>query len=480
MGIGKRIFKEMKHSKPTKGSNMLPIVYELGKGFVKNNNPLYGIGMKRVLGSATAMGGIGYGLTAGYKSLFDTTDAQEKALERWVAPYEVGDKKLISHDTDENGKKTYYYQNWSNNNAYDYLESPFRRILKGIQEGIETEEQLSKGFVKGISDAFDKSIEPFVTESIAPEAIIDIFVREGVTREGKKLYTEQTPLEDKVKIITKHIIDTQIPLSKSQMSRLYYDFKGLPQPKTGQVYQLEKELPGLLGWRLIKIDPLRSLDFKITQYDTAKRGATREFTGGDARLLSSPATKDEVIRQFFVTNKSLFDSQQKMHLDLEAGKQFDVTDDQYAEVFEKRLRSSKEYGPFIEGVFMPYKPSKNIARKFEEKSREFAASNPTYENPFEAALPTIIKMVEEMQGADLSKEFKFKLSDFIEEEQEAPTGGRDLILDSLGEVPQPNPSVLQATAQATPNVMQSGLTPTESALLSEEEKMIALRNRGLV
>ena len=69
-----------------------------------------------------------------------------------------------------------------------------------MQEGIETEEQLSKGLVKGISDAFSKSIEPFVTESIAPEAIIDIFVRGGETREGKKLYTEQTPLKIKQKL----------------------------------------------------------------------------------------------------------------------------------------------------------------------------------------------------------------------------------------------------------------------------------------
>jgi hypothetical protein len=47
-----------------------------------------------------------------------------------------------------------------------------------------------------------------------------------------------------------------------------------------------------LGWRLIKIDPIRGLDFKITGYDKAKRGATREFTGGDtARLLSSPCYK---------------------------------------------------------------------------------------------------------------------------------------------------------------------------------------------
>ena len=477
-GIGARIFKEMKHSKPTKGGNMSPVVFEIGKGFVRNDNPLYGIGMKRVIGSATAMGGIGVGLTAGFQALFGTTAAQEKALDRWVAPYEVGDKKMISYDTDKDGRKTYYYQNWSNNNAYDYLETPFRTILRKVQEGIETEEQLSKGFVKGISDAFSKSIEPFVTESIAPEAIIDIFVREGQTREGKVLYTDQTPLEDKIKIITKHIIDTQIPLSKSQMTRLFYAYQGLPAPKSGQVYDIEKELPGLLGWRLIKIDPLRSLDFKITGYDKAKRGATREFTGGETRLLSAPATAEDVIRQFFVTNKALFDAQQKMHLDLEAGKQFDVTEDQYAEVFEKRLRSANEYGPFIDGVFMPYTPSKNIAKKFQEKTDQFQASNPGYENPFEKALPVIIDMIEKMQDADLSKEFPFKPSDFGIDVK-SPSQGKDPILDSLGEMPQPDPAIIQ-TAQVTPNVMETGLTPTESALLSEEEKMIALKNRNLV
>ena len=475
-GIGSRILKEMRHSKPTKGGNMSPVVFEIGKGFVRNDNPLYGIGMKRLVGSATAFGGISLGLTKGFQSIFGTSDAQEKALDRWVAPYEVGDKKLISYE-EKDGKKTYYYQNWSANNAYDYLETPFRTMLRKVQEGIESEEQLSKGLVKGISDAFSKSIEPFVTESIAPEAIIDIFVRGGETREGKRLYTEQTPLEDKIRIITKHIIDTQIPLSKSQMTRLFYAYQGLPEPKSGQVYNIEKELPGLLGWRLIKIDPIRGLDFKITGYDKAKRGAVREFTGGDSRLLSAPATKEEVIRQFFVTNKALFNAQQKMHLDLEAGREFDVTDDDYVQVFEKRLRSVNEYGPFIDGVFMPYKPSENIARKFEEKSQEFQRTNPGYRNPFEEALPVIIDMIDKMQDTDLKKEFPFKPSDFGIDDK-TPTGGQDPILDSLGEVPMPSTSVVQ-TAQATPNVMNTGLTPTEQALLSEEERMIALRNRGL-
>jgi hypothetical protein len=47
----------------------------------------------------------------------------------------------------------------------------------------------------------------------------------------------------------------------------------------------------------------------------------------------------------------------------------------------------------------------------------------------------------------------------------------------LPEQPMPNPSVVQAPTQ--PNIMQSGLTPTEGALLSQEEQMMRLKQRGL-
>jgi hypothetical protein len=478
VGIGSRIMKEMRHSKPTKGSSMIPVVFEVGKGLVKNDNPLYGIGMKRLVGAATVFGSIGAGLTAGYQAIFDTTDKQEAALDRWVAPYEVGDKKLISYDIDkETGKKKYYYQNWSNNNAYDYLEQPFRTLLRSVQEGIETEDQLITGFVNGISNAFSKAVEPFVSESIAPEALIDIIMRGGVTREGKKLYTESTPIEDKARIALEHIINTQIPFSKSQLSRIYYAAKGLPDPK-GNIYDIEKELPGLLGWRLIEINPVKGLEFKITGYDTKQRNDVREFTGGDSRLLSSPSTKDEVIRQFFVANRALFDTQQNMHLDLKAANEFDVTDDELAEVFEKRNRSSKEYGPLFTGEFRPYIPSESIIQKFEEKSEEFRLANPGYVNPFEAALPTIADMIDAFSGADLSKSFKFNLSDFgVEEVQE--TKPFDPFSSALPPTPMPDQQVIQTAAVQAPGIMNQGLTPTENALLSEEEKQMRLRQRGL-
>ena len=477
VGIGKRIFKEMRHSKPTRGNvSMTPMVWETGKGLVKNDNPLWGIGMKRLLGSAAAFGSLGMGIGAGYKAIFGTTDKQDAALERWVAPYEVGDKKFISKEVDEDGKATYYYTNWSNNNAYDYLEAPFRTLLKRVQEGIEGEEVLMKGLVKGFSDAFEDFREPFTSESIAPEAIIDLIVRGGVTDTGRKLWTDQTPWYDQVKIAGEHVLKTQIPFSQSQMARIWYASQQTPDER-GNLYELEKELQGLYGWRQIKIDPVKSLSFKITNYNTARSNATREFTGGDSKLLAGGIhSAEEIARQFFIANRSLFKSQKNMHLDLKAANEFEVEDDQLAEVFQERGVPSETYGAMFEGVFKPYKPSNNIINKFFEIDEQ----NGT--NSIEQALPIIENMIEAFEEMDMSKPFRFKMSDFgikdIEEGEDQEKVIDPFKQQSALPTPDVNPALMSQVLPSN-NVMETGLTATEQALLSNEEKAIRLRQRGM-
>jgi hypothetical protein len=115
------------------------------------------------------------------------------------------------------------------------------------------------------------------------------------------------------------------------------------------------------------------------------------------------------------------------------------------------------------------------------KTEEFQLSNPNYKNPFEEAAPVIYQMIEDMAGADLSKPFKFKLSDYgIDEEETAPTKGGTFnpYRSQLPEQPMPNQQVIQPQQQAA--ITQSGLTPTESALLSPAEQQIRLKQRGLV
>ena len=76
-------------------------------------------------------------------------------------------------------------------------------------------------------------------------------------------------------------------------------------------------------------------------------------------------------------------------------------------------------------------------------------------------------MYEDFTKQSLDEPWNFKLEDYLP--QPEPQSRVPLPVQ-----PQPNPVVVQA-----PNAMQSGLTPAEGALLSEEEKMIRLRNRGL-
>ena len=50
---------------------------------------------------------------------------------------------------------------------------------------------------------------------------------------------------------------------------------------------------------------------------------------------------------------------------------------------------------------------------------------------------------------------------------------------TLPEQTMPNPQVIQNQITQAPGAMNQGLTMSENALLSEEEKMIRLRQRGL-
>ena len=122
-------------------------------------------------------------------------------------------------------------------------------------------------------------------------------------------------------------------------------------------------------------------------------------------------------------------------------------------------------------------PSNNILNKFYEIDEK----NGT--NSIEEALPIIENMVEAFESMDLSKPFKFKMSDFgIKdiEEGEGQEEGSQLIdpLRSALPTPDVNPALMSQVLPST-NTMETGLTPTEQALLSNEEKAIRLRQRGM-
>ena len=466
-GIAQQALKEMRHSKPTRGSNITPLVIDAETGqLVKNDNIMYGTGLTRLAGMATTLTVVPATVAEGAKALYNVTEDEIAALREFVPEWSKNSTLVPIRDDDGELR----YIDFSHSNAYDVIARPFRTLLNNVMEGQQTDKVLLDGFVAGLSEAGAEIMNPFISESIWTEAAADIIVRGGRTSDGRVLYTDQTSAGDKASIVFLHLGDALIP-SYKQFQRLGQASFGIPT-KRGDELEIGPELAGFMGLRPIKVDPLESMGFKIAEYQTGIRNARREFTGGFFGLLrGGRISPNDIIDRFYKSNKSRFDIQQAMNKTINAAEVLGVNPNSLNREFRERQISSSTYNNLRTGKFEPYYPSIDIQNRFRE-----IAINLGDPNPFLEASPILREMERDMKQIGLDENFDLNISDYI---IETPSIAESLGLGNIGQTPMPNPQVIQTSALPASGVTSQGLTPTELALLSPEEQQIRLRQRGL-
>ena len=467
-GIGKQALSELRHSRPTRGSNIGPLVFDIeANAFVKNDNPMYATGIKRIAGMTTALTAVPIGLTEGMKALYDVTEDEMSALRQFVPEWSKNSTLLPMRDDDG----TLRYIDFSHSNVYDVIGRPFRTLLNNVLRAQESEDVLLRGFRDGIIEASGEIMNPFISESIWTEAMTDIVVRNGRTNEGRLLYTDETPFGDKLAIQFLHLGEALAP-SYKQYQRIGQAAFGTPT-KRGDELEIGPELGGLMGFRAIKIDPLESMGFKIAEYQTGIRNARREFTGGYFGLLrGGPIKANDIIERFFISNQARFNVQKEMYRNLNSANILGVEDNALRRTFKERQLSDDSFRQLKDGRFEPYFPSKDIENRFKEIARDLGDID-----VFKEVKPTLREMNRELKSLDLGETFDLDLTDYLEE---GPGIAESLGLGNIGQTPMPNQQVIQTSqVQAPGNITSQGLTPTELALLSPEEQQIRLRQRGL-
>ena len=514
--IAKQGVKEMSHQKGEGvqriiGSDMGPTVTELledGTTRVVKNNAItsgtYGTGMKRIAGMATTLTAVPIAVTEGAKALYDVTEDELDAMRRFVPDWSKN-STLVPVRLDDGELR---YIDFSKSNAYDLMARPFRTLMNNLQDADVNGDTLLEGFSSGVMEASGEIMNPFISESIWTEAMADLFIRGGRTTEGKQLYTDQTAIGDKLAIQFMHLGNALAP-SYKQGLRIGQASFGVPD-KRGEILQIGPELAGFMGLRPVKVDPMRAMEFKIAQYQGGIRNSRREFTGGVFGLLKGgPVSENDVISRYIASNKARFKVQQNMFRDLEAAKILGETEFDLRKVFKERQISSKNFNKLIDGQFDSYYPSDDIRKKFRE-----IAINIDRENPFLNASPTINEIKRDFKNLGLDERFRTGLAQGgspnvpgpaqdslneifptlklinedmqnldLEEDFDAQIDIADYIepipapMQTPMQTPMPSAEILQQ-AQAS-GIGPNGLTPTENALLSEEEKQIKLRSRGL-
>ena len=329
-----------------------------------------------------------------------------------------------------------------------------------------------KGLISGMSEAAGELASPFISEAIYTQAVADLFLRGGRTRDGRQIFTEtqfQTEPGTAIKNSIDHVAEALIPFSYPTLTRIYQAAADKPSER-GEFFELPDELTGFFGFRQVKVDPLKAMGFKLAGYQKGIREARSLFTGGaESVLKGGPKTGNDVIRRFIQANKARFLVQKELKKDIEAAELLGVDEFDLRKEFRER-QLVNDFNELQNDRFDPYVPSENIEREFRQIEERTGVPNPYAEVRLD--LNDIIFDLRQLSFEDNFDDI-IDISDYIIDE------GELISQAPLPVQPMPSSTVIQTAQNQALGNMNQGLTPIENALLSEEEKQIRLRQRGL-
>ena len=445
------------------------------RGIQEINDPaLRSIGMKRLLGLTTVLGAAPYGIQKGFQALYDVTNEEMEAMKRYLPQWSKNSTILPIRDENTGELK---YVDFSHGNAYDTAIRPVQTVLNNIQNGITDEQALMPGLLKGMSQAAGELASPFISEAIYTQALLDLTIRGGRSKDGREIWTETQLATEPGTVIKNsidHLADAMMPFSYPTLTRIYNTALDKPSER-GEFFELPDELLGFAGFRVVKLDPIKSMGFKLADYQRGLREARRLFTGGQEGLLrGGPKTPEQVLDRFIKANKGRFLVQKQMRDDLLAAETLGANDlDIRREFVDRQL--SNDYIRLLRGKFAPYEISDNIRRQFDEI--EDTIGEP---NPYKEAFSTLRDVTLDLRSLSLDDNFdEFIDYNFYKEFLPGFEAEPVTQVPPLPPQPMPNNNII---GQAQPQGLTTaqGLTPTELALLSPEEQQMRLRQRGLV
>jgi hypothetical protein len=446
------------------------------------------IGWQRLIGMLTVMGAVPYGATKGAQYLYDVSEDELAALRRFVAPWSRNSTLIPIKNEDG----SYKYVDFSHANAYDTMIRPWQTALNEVADGQLNNEAIMNNFILGAMKGMGEIAQPFVTESIWTEAMVDVLPilgRGGRTSEGFEIYDKETDTGgDMASKVFIHLLKSQMPGSLKQLGRIDYAMTDFDTPlqvgdlggpfkwgkigkydENGQSYEIMDEGLGIIGMRAVKLNVPRALKFKQAAYASGTRASKRKFIKQAGK--AGPIDPNDLVSAFWDANRSLWNVQKIMRDDLVAAKTLNIPN---ADIFESVKRiNRKELGYMLSDSFKPYKPSRDMIATMAMNARKLGLAN-----PFTLASPGIYRI--------LSQLYKLKLSpgsEFPDLLKPLRAVGGDEQTSITPNIPVETSEVSEEVVQTSTlpsNVNQNtGLTRIEEALLSNEEKAMRLRQRGM-
>jgi hypothetical protein len=370
---------------------------------------LRALGMKRLFSFGATVGGVPYGLAEMYKSKNGVTDEEMSALRKFVPSWSKN-STLLPVGRDENGYLKYI--DFSYSNAYDTLIRPFNAIQTALVQGDANKESVAAALGEGIKDSIKEILQPYTSESIFTEALVDSTIRRGVGRGGKKIWNEEDETMVKIGKGILHIGESLKPGSLSQLKRLGQAATGRTD-KYGKLYNLEDEIGSLYGFRTVKSDPETALTFMTT--DLGKGLGNAEALFKSNLLKGGRVSPEKILNTYKYTESIKYNKLKEMYQNIQAAKTLGVPEFKIRQKVKRRGIDQDTLKNLYQGVFTPKKPNDFNIKRLSEINRELNEKEGVdIPNPFYEAIPEITSFINSNRRISLEGD-NLNLMNFKEE-----------------------------------------------------------------
>ena len=387
--------------------------------------PFQAIGYTRLFGMGATTIAVPAATAEAFAALYDVTDEEREALRRYVADWSKNSTLLPIKD--ENGD--FKYIDFSHANAYDTLVRPIQTVINSVADGRTDEDGIMDDFIAGMFGSMKEFAQPFISESIWTEAVADIIARGGRTRDGFQVFNPQDTAGDKAYKIMGHLVEAQMPFSLNQLKRLDQSIESVNVlqkgkfDKFGQAYEFGDEFAGLFGFRTVKVNPDRTLKFKVANYQRGVRESRQLFTR--EALRGGPIDPSEIVDAYLNANRALFGVRKNFKLDLDAARTLGITQSGL-QTSTDRL-SNVEVASINQNIFRPINISTEIQQAFAENAAKIGEPNPLI-----GAFDALASIQQQLANTSLLEpEFPFIENPLLPITQDTPATPQTLNLPSI-------------------------------------------------
>ena len=462
-----------------------------------SSNPLLRqIGYRRMMGTYVTLGGASWGASTIAQNLTGVLPEQIEAYKRSLSAPWNSRATIIPIDKWKDGVGKAI--NFSYFSPYDVVIQPVEAFMKTLQEGKMSNEkgkeilfQMINPFGEG---PVGKTIQPFISEAIALEKWNDVAPagfftggRGGETKTGAKVYSDNDEIGTIIAKSWAHMWEGIQPGAVRTAEKIYKGAIG-DVTKSGRPVSLQDEALALLsGIRIINVDVPQTMQYKISEYNRGTRAVTETETIFNLENWRTRGP-EALGREFIAIQNENLRVNKDFYRVLQDAMAVGVSRRQLYKILKKRGMPAKKITSLLRGRNIPYsgydsrmkkriKDAENMAKeKGLEKTDDFR--NYFYPRRLFRTIEREFKRKSLATEEKVNRSIIDRVTDYFSERlpvgEEGGDGGQQLSqriqTPPLPETSMPAPNLMAQSPQKI-----NGLTRSEQALLSPEEKIIAAR-----